>query len=175
MRDVELRRVTPADVDALQEIARQTFLETFAAVNTRENMTKYLDASFSKEKLISEINDTEAELYFAVFNKMVVGYLKVNVGQSQTELRQDNALEIERIYVLKEFLGRRVGQQLLEKAMEIAQRRNVEYVWLGVWEENHRARAFYEKNGFITFNKHIFKLGDDDQTDIMMKRKLKIM
>jgi len=170
MTDLEIIRVTPADVGELQKIAQQTFSETFGNVNTKENMTAYLESSFSHEKLMAELNDREAEIYFAMHDKKVIGYLKVNVGQSQTELRQDNALEIERIYVLKAFLGRHVGHRLLLKAMELAQGRKVDYVWLGVWEENHRARAFYEKNGFVTFNKHVFKLGDDEQIDIMMKR-----
>lgn len=170
MIGLKIERATPADIVALQNIARQTFSETFAAVNTKENMSIYLDASFSREKLTAELNDKESELYFALRDENVIGYLKVNVGQSQTELRQDNALEIERIYVLKEFLGMHIGQQLLHKALEIAKQRKVDYVWLGVWEKNHRARAFYEKNGFVEFNKHIFRLGDDEQTDIMMRR-----
>ena len=97
---------------------------------------------------------------------------KINFGQSQTELQDDTALEIERIYVLKEFHGKKVGQVLYEKAIEIAKQKNAHYVWLGVWEENPRAISFYKKNGFVEFDKHIFKLGDDEQTDIMMKLKL---
>ena len=96
----------------------------------------------------------------------------MNFGQSQTELQDDKALEIERIYVLKEFHGKNVGQILYNKAIEIAKQNKADYVWLGVWEENPRAIAFYKKNGFVEFDKHIFKLGDDEQTDIMMKLKL---
>jgi ribosomal protein S18 acetylase RimI-like enzyme len=103
----------------------------------------------------------------------VVGYLKLNFGQSQTELKDSKALEIERIYVLKEFQGKNIGQLLYEKAIQIANQNNAEYVWLGVWEENEKAIKFYTKNGFVAFDKHIFKLGDDEQTDIMMKLTLK--
>jgi hypothetical protein len=102
-----------------------------------------------------------------------IGYLKVNVGESQTEIKDKNTLEIERIYVLKEFHGKKVGQILYDKAIELAKDKNIENVWLGVWEENPRAIRFYEKNGFVAFDKHIFKLGNDEQTDIMMKLKLK--
>jgi ribosomal protein S18 acetylase RimI-like enzyme len=84
-------------------------------------------------------------------------------------LKDKTALEIERIYVLKDFHGKSVGQMLYKKALEIAQMKKVSYVWLGVWEENPRAISFYKKNGFVEFDKHIFKLGDDEQTDIMMK------
>jgi len=102
-----------------------------------------------------------------------VGYLKLNFGSSQTELKDDRALEIERIYVLKEFHGKSVGQELYEKAIYVARQKNADYVWLGVWEQNPRAINFYKKNGFIEFDKHIFKLGEDEQTDIMMKLQLK--
>ncbi|MNE89030.1 Protease synthase and sporulation negative regulatory protein PAI 1 [compost metagenome] len=79
---------------------------------------------------------------------------------------------MERIYVLQEFLGKKVGQLLIDKALEVAALQNVKFVWLGVWEENYRAIRFYEKNGFIIFDKHIFRLGNDEQTDLMMRREV---
>ncbi len=135
-------------------------------------MAKYLDEGFSFEKLTSELNNENSEFYFAELDNEIIGYLKVNFGQSQTELKDEKALEIERIYVLKEFHGKKVGQLLYEKAMQIARQMHVDYVWLGVWEENQRAISFYKKNGFVEFDKHIFKLGNDEQTDIMMKLQL---
>jgi ribosomal protein S18 acetylase RimI-like enzyme len=125
------------------------------------------------EKLTNELNNPNSSFYFAVVNDKIIGYLKINFGDSQTELKQENALEIERIYVLKEFHGKKIGQLLFEKAMELAIQKKADYVWLGVWEENPRAISFYKKNGFVEFDKHIFKLGDDEQTDIMMKLQLK--
>ena len=137
-------------------------------------MKKYLDEGFTVEKLSSEINNPDSEFYFAKENNNVIGYVKINKGQSQTELKNDKmSVEIERIYVLKEFHGQRIGQLLYEKAMELALQLKADYIWLGVWEENPRAIKFYQKNGFIEFNKHIFKLGDDEQVDIMMKLELK--
>ena len=169
---MEIRKVTLNDIEQLQQIGRQTFSETFSSSNTEENMTTYLEEGFSNENLIEELNNESSEFYFALSENELVGYLKINFGQSQTELQDDTALEIERIYVLKEFHGKKVGQVLYEKAIEIAKQKNAHYVWLGVWEENPRAISFYKKNGFVEFDKHIFKLGDDEQTDIMMKLKL---
>ena len=169
---MEIRKVTLNDIEQLQQIGRQTFSETFSSSNTEENMTTYLEEGFSNEKLIEELNNESSEFYFALSENELVCYLKINFGQSQTELQDDTALEIERIYVLKEFHGKKVGQVLYEKAIEIAKQKNAHYVWLGVWEENPRAISFYKKNGFVEFDKHIFKLGDDEQTDIMMKLKL---
>lgn len=172
MDNIEIKKITSNDIEELQTIARQTFSETFSAGNTEENMKKYLDEGFTVAKLTSELYDSNAEFYFATLDNNVIGYLKINFGQSQTELQDDKALEIERIYVLKEFHGKAVGQLLYDKAIQIARHKNADYIWLGVWEENPRAINFYKKNGFVAFDKHIFKLGNDKQTDIMMKLKL---
>jgi len=169
---MKIRKVNIQNVEKLSEIGKLTFAETFSSENSKEDMQKYLEEGFSTEKLKTELTDKNAEFYFAELDDKVIGYLKVNFGQSQTEIKDENALEIERIYVLKEFHGKKVGQMLFDKAIELAKKRNVEYVWLGVWEQNTRAIRFYEKNGFVAFDKHIFKLGNDEQTDIMMKLKL---
>lgn len=172
MNKIKITKATINDIHQLQNIGRQTFSETFSADNTAENMNKYMDEGFSIAKLTTELNDTNAEFYFATIDNKTIGYLKLNFGQSQTELQDNNALEIERIYVLKEFHGKNVGQLLYDKAIQIARRRLSDFMWLGVWEENLRAINFYKKNGFVEFDKHIFKLGNDEQTDIMMKLKL---
>ena len=172
MEKIDIVKITINDIDQLQKIGRQTFYETFSESNTEKNMKSYLENSFSADKIKTELSDENAEFYFAKIDEKIIGYLKLNFGQSQTELKDDKALEIERIYVLKEFHGKKVGQFLYDKAIEIAKHKKANYVWLGVWEENPRAINFYKKNGFAEFSKHIFKLGEDEQTDIMMKLKL---
>lgn len=167
-----LTKVTSNDITILQKISKQTFYETFSAFNSEENMKDYLDNELTIEKLTAEINNPNSEFYFAKLDDEIIGYLKINFGASQTELQDSQAVEIERIYVSKEFHGKNIGQILFDKAIEIANQKNAAYVWLGVWEENQRAISFYKKNGFIEFDKHIFKLGDDEQTDIMMKLEL---
>jgi ribosomal protein S18 acetylase RimI-like enzyme len=169
MDKIEIKKVIIVDIEKLQNIGRQTFYETFAEANTEEDMQKYLNENFNTPRLKAELSNHNSEFYFASISKKVVGYLKINFGQAQTELKVNNALEIERIYVLKEFHGKQVGQVLYNKAMQVAKRHNVDFLWLGVWEENPRAIRFYKKNGFAEFDKHIFKLGNDEQIDIMMK------
>lgn len=169
MENIQIQRIEITELGQLQAIGRQTFQETFSASNSEENMRNYLQEGFSVEKLTAELNDINSVFYFAKLNNIVIGYLKLNFGASQTELKDNKALEIERIYVSKEFHGKNIGQLLYNKAIEIAKNKKVDYVWLGVWEENLRALSFYKKNGFVEFDKHIFKLGDDEQTDIMMK------
>lgn len=172
MEQITIRKLTIHDIGQLQKISRQTFYETFSASNTEQDMNKYLEEGFALEKLTAELNDPNSAFYFAELDGNLIGYIKLNQGRAQTELKEDSALEIERIYVLKEFQGKRFGQLLYEKAIQIARENNADYVWLGVWEENTSAIKFYKKNGFVEFDKHLFKLGDDEQTDIMMKLKL---
>jgi ribosomal protein S18 acetylase RimI-like enzyme len=143
MTDIEIQKVTLNDIDRLQKIGRQTFYETFSAGNSEENMTKYLAEGFSIEKLTSELSDNNAEFFFATLDDNVIGYLKLNFGQSQTELQDDKGLEIERIYVLKDFHGKSVGQILYDKAIEVAKLKYSDFVWLGVWKENPRAINFW--------------------------------
>lgn len=172
MEKIELKKVTLSDIEQLQLIGKQTFIETFSDSNTEENMRKYIHEGFNINKLTSELTDTDSEFHFALLDNEVIGYLKLNFGQAQTELKDQKSLEIERIYVLKEYHGKKVGQILYEKALQIARQADFDYLWLGVWEENPRAISFYKKNNFVEFGKHIFKLGNDEQTDIMMKLKL---
>lgn len=172
MDKIEIKKISLADLGELQNIGRQTFYETFAHRNTEDDIQLYLDEKFSSARLETELIDPDSEFYFVTSDDRTIGYLKLNFGQSQTELKDDKALEIERIYVLTEFHGKQVGQILYNKAIEVARQKNSDYVWLGVWEENPRAINFYKKNGFEEFDKHIFILGSDEQTDIMMKLKL---
>lgn len=170
MKNIKIEKVTLKEIEELQKIGKETFADTFGSQNSPVFMNEYLKKSFSKEKVKGELLDENSETFFARFDNKIVGYLKVNFGQSQTELKDENSLEIERIYVIKEYLGKKIGKALYNKAITIAIQNNFQYVWLGVWEENTRAIRFYEKNGFIKFDKHIFDLGGDKQTDILMKK-----
>ena len=174
MESIDIRRVTLNDVDQLQSVGKQTFSETFSESNTEADMQQYLDEKLSIEKLTDELSNRDTAFYFAAINNNVIGYLKLNSGAAQTELKDGKSLEIERIYVLKDFHGKLIGQLLYEKAIEIAKQTNADYVWLGVWEKNQKAIRFYKRNGFVEFDKHIFKLGSDEQIDIMMKLHLNI-
>ncbi|MEO3404641.1 GNAT family N-acetyltransferase [Mucilaginibacter sp. CAU 1740] len=172
MENFSISKITVDQVAKLRQISTQTFTETFAAVNTEEDMAQYVAESLSVDKLTAEVSNELSQFYFAVIAGEIVGYLKLNLGTAQTELKENTGLEIERIYVLKEFHGKQVGQLLYNKAIDVANEINAEYVWLGVWEKNFRAMRFYEKNGFVAFDKHPFWLGTDEQIDIMMKKVL---
>jgi ribosomal protein S18 acetylase RimI-like enzyme len=169
---IEIVRVNLSDLDALQKISRETFYETFAAVNTEEDMRQYLEESLGTERLTQELSEPSSEFYFAKSDNKLIGYLKLNLKDAQTVNEDENALEIERIYLFKAFHGSSLGQQVFNFALQRARVINAPFIWLGVWEENPRAIAFYTKNGFVKFGQHAFILGQDEQTDILMKLKL---
>lgn len=173
MDSIRIRAAGLNDVHSLQAIGRATFAETFSAANTAENMAAYLRDGFSLDKLSAELQDPGSRFFLAELDGQVIGYLKVNLGTSQTEIKDQRSMEIERIYVLGNYHGGGVGQLLYDKALAIAKELGASYVWLGVWERNPRAIAFYRRNGFVEFDKHVFKLGNDEQTDIMMRLELK--
>ncbi len=145
MTTVEIKKATLGDINQLQKIGRQTFQETFSESNSEENIKNYLEEGFSNEKLTAELNDPNSEFYFASLDNEVIGYLKINFGASQTELKDSKALEIERIYVSKEFHGKSVGQLLYGKAIQIAKQKKSDYVWLGVWKEIQEPSVFTRK------------------------------
>lgn len=169
---MQIRKLNLSDIENLQTMSIQTFRETFEELNSEEDMQQYIVENLNAEKLKCEIANPDSEFFFAENESEILGYLKLNFKESQTEKLDEHYFEIERIYVLKEFLGQKIGQFLLNKAIEIGREKKLEYVWLGVWEDNHRAIRFYEKNGFSVFGKHDFILGDDVQTDLLMKVKL---
>ncbi len=173
MENLRIERATLSDTAKLQQIGIKTFVEAFSAVNTKENMDSYLQSSFATDKINEELANESSQFYFAILDNEIIGYLKLNLGQAQTEIKDNDALEIERIYVQQAYHGKKVAQMLYSKAISIAENINARYVWLGVWEHNQRAISFYKKNGFVQFHQHIFMLGTDVQTDLMMKKILK--
>ena len=156
------------DVTALQLVASETFEETFAEKNTVANMKFYIERAFTLPKLEEELRNPHSEFYFICVDEEVVGYLKINLLDAQSEPMGAEALEVERIYVRKEYQKDGLGKALMIKAVEIAQQLKFKKVWLGVWEKNEHAIAFYERFGFTKQGTHIFLMGDEQQTDYMM-------
>jgi len=174
IQQIQIVEVVLADLSLLQEISKRTFYDSFAALNTAENMKFHLDNHFTREKLTAEILNRDSTFFFAMHEGTPVGYLKINQGSAQTVLPNDQAVEIERIYIEGAFKGNGIGKTFISKAEELANTCQAKYLWLGVWENNEPAIRFYEKNGFKKFSKHIFKLGDDEQTDLLLKKTLKV-
>ena len=169
MSPIKIRKATFTDLEGIQEISIQTFIQTFAGVNTPENLANYIQESLNLNQLTAELSNPDSHFYLASLENEILGYLKVNFGLAQTEKHNPNAMEIQRIYVSEAFHGKKIGQLLLDEALKIAEQNGADSIWLGVWEENHRALHFYNKNGFEVFDKHVFTLGNDIQTDLLMQ------
>jgi ribosomal protein S18 acetylase RimI-like enzyme len=168
----EISKVSIHGVESLRTISTQTFTETFAHQNSESDIHKYVSEKLSVEQLSKELNSKGSSFYFLKLNTQIIGYLKLNTGEAQTELKNSTSIEIERIYIKKEFHSKGFGELLLKHAIDVAKQQQVHYIWLGVWEENFKAISFYKRNGFHQFDTHIFKLGEDEQLDILMKLEL---
>lgn len=163
------------DLATLQTIASQTFRETFAAHNTQSDMQAYIKKAFDEKKLRMELLNTHSRFYLVYLQGQLVGYLKLNEGPAQTEAQGDEALEIERIYIIQALQDHGLGKQLMDKAIQEARAQHKRYIWLGVWEKNKKAIAFYSGRGFQQVGTHSFLLGSDMQTDFIMRKDLKSM
>lgn len=167
-----LKRCTLEDLHQLQEISIETFSDTFKDQNSPENMNAYLDKAYNLEQLIKELSHRSSRFFFVFFNEEIAGYLKVNVKDAQSEEMGEEALEIERIYIKKPFQKHGIGKYLLNKAIEMAEEQGKKKIWLGVWEQNENAIAFYQKMGFVQTGAHSFYMGDEEQTDLIMVKAL---
>lgn len=168
-KNIAIIKITSADLPELVKISRKTYFETFHLVNSAENMDLYLNSAFNEKQLASELKEKNSAFYFALYKTEIAGYLKINFDNAQTDVYDHDAMELERIYVLKDFQGFKVGKELLEFTINIATDQKKKYLWLGVWEKNKKAIKFYTDFGFRVFGSHPFIMGNDKQTDLLMK------
>lgn len=157
------------DLQILAEISVNTFVSAFEKQNNPEDFKIYLNNAFSKEQLKKELFDDNASFYLVYNGKDLVGYFKLNEKEAQTEPFGNTSLEIERIYVLEDFQGQHIGKKMLFQILEIAKSKSFTFIWLGVWEKNVSAIRFYERYGFNKFDTHTFYIGNDKQTDWLMR------
>jgi ribosomal protein S18 acetylase RimI-like enzyme len=166
---ISILKAELSDLNLLRDIAIRTFLESFANQNSEEDMELYIEHNLSLTKLEKELTDELSIFYIANVKADLVAYLKLNVDTARNITKEADSLEIERIYVLNEYKGQGIGKQLLEKAAEMAEKANLNIIWLGVWEKNTEAISFYKKHGFKEIGQHVFMLGNDAQNDLLMQ------
>jgi ribosomal protein S18 acetylase RimI-like enzyme len=169
---ITIRICTAKDVASLVTLGRNTFVDTFAVHNTAEDMEIYLDKTFTKEKVEEELCESGAVFFIALHNDKPAGYARVRPSKTCEELNGQRTLEIERLYADHHYIGKGIGNQLMQTCLAYAAQHEFEIVWLGVWEYNERAITFYKKWGFEKFSQHTFILGNDPQTDFLMKKKI---
>ncbi|MFL6253999.1 MAG: GNAT family N-acetyltransferase [Pyrinomonadaceae bacterium] len=170
--DVTIRRADAVDAGLLTELGARTFSETFAADNNPEDVAAYLASSFNLAQQAAELADPAATFFIAEVGGVAAGYAKLHAGEPAEGVGGAKPVELVRLYVSREWLGRGVGEALMRACVDEAQRAGHETIWLGVWERNGRAQAFYRKWNFRAVGEHVFQLGSDPQTDILMERAL---
>lgn len=166
------RRIIPEEVSLLTSIARQTFADAFEALNTPEDFEMYVSRNLTENALSIELANPESEFWWACDADKPVAYFKINFPSAQTDVNDADSIELERIYTIAAWQGKGIGSLILKQVEAIAHHHSKRFVWLGVWEKNHRAIAFYERHGFKAFGSHLFQLGNDEQTDILLRKDL---
>jgi len=173
MNDIIIRPVRQEEYELLAGIGRQTFYETWRPVNTEEDMQAYIKGAFDTEKIRKDLADSAVNtFYFSFENDSLSGYAKLRNDRTYPELEGKKALELERVYVQKRFQGMLSGKSLMDQCIAFAKANNYYWLWLGVNIDNARAIAFYKKYGFTVFGTKMFKLGDAEDEDYLMKLKL---
>jgi diamine N-acetyltransferase len=167
---IHVRIATAEDAELIADLSHQTFRESFAEFNTEENMNKFMVEQFNKPMLKREVGAPRNIFLLAYDDDEPVGYARLRENNIPPELKEDEAFEIARIYAVKNSIGKGVGKALMSTALNIAAEKKFKTVWLGVWEHNTRAIDFYKRWGFEKFSIHPFILGEDVQTDWLMKK-----
>lgn len=171
--NITIRYATGDNAAMLIELGTSTFADTFAEVNTKEDMDLYLQKNFNMAQMAAELEDNKNTFLIAECDGIPAGYAKLRKGTTPPELVNTRAIELERLYAAKAYIGKHVGKQLMDQCVAISRKQGYDTLWLGVWEHNPRAIAFYRKCGFEKFSEHPFLLGTDVQTDHMMKKDLR--
>lgn len=172
--NLEIRRGTVDDAATLAPLAVRIFNETFAAnpLNKPEDMRVYIAEAFSVEQTERELTDANATFFIAEIDGVLIGYAKLLERTTEECVSDENPIELARLYILQDFHGRGIADQLMKRCFAVAESKNYQTMWLGVWEHNFRAQRFYEKLGFSKVGSHVFQLGSDPQIDWVMEKKL---
>lgn len=168
---ITLRLTTPEDITALQRIAIDTQVDTFGAYNTEANMKAYLDEAYNLDSLRRELDEVGSRNCLAFLDNNLAGFMRLRKSNEVDHLLGTNTIELQRLYVNTKLHGRGIGAAMMRDALQFASNIGVDWIWLGVWERNFRAQEFYARWGFERFSEHIFQMGDDPQTDWLLKRR----
>lgn len=171
--EISFRKCGVGDLEELVQISISTFSEAFEDQNDPNDFKAYLNQAFSKKQLLEELKNSDTSFYFVFENDGLVAYFKTNQNKAQSEFQQPNGMELERIYVKTSYQGKGIGLQMLCFAESLAKEERKAYLWLGVWEHNPKAIRFYEQNGYTKFGTHPYYIGNDRQTDWLLKKEFR--
>ena len=166
----EIRKAEFQNLDKLLNLATKIFKETFESLNNPEDFKRYMEEAFTKEKFAEEYQEKGSQFFEVMENKTIIGYARLRENHEVDGYLGKNHVELQRIYVDASWQGKGIANQLLKVCEEHAQQANKEWIWLGVWEHNPKAKHFYKKHGYEKFSEHKFMVGNDEQTDWLMKK-----
>lgn len=166
-KDLHIRRAVAGDAQLLSALSAVTFFDTFNGTCTDEDIEGFIKACFNSEQIFKELEDINDFYFIAFVNEEAAGYIRLKEDESEVdEIRKHKSIELKRIYVLKKYHSQKIGAKLMTFTLDFAAKENYELVWLGVWENNERAKSFYKKFGFMdTGYQHPFPIGNTPQTD----------
>jgi ribosomal protein S18 acetylase RimI-like enzyme len=167
-----IRRATIADVPLLSDIGRRSFDEAFTPTNDAQSMAEYMDQAFGPAVQAEELADPDNQFFIAEIEGEAAGYAMLRAGSVEPGITGENPIELVRLYALQAWVGRGIGVALMDHCLTIARASDHDIIWLGVWEFNPRAQAFYRKYGFAEVGTHVFHLGPEAQTDLLLQREL---
>ena len=165
--EINIKRATPQDADLVSHLSKITFKDTFRGTCTDKELQSFVENAFSPAATFNELKDKDDFYFIAWYNNVAAGYMRLKENYTEyAAIKKYKALEVKRIYVLKEYQSKKVGAALMAYALQLASEKNYEVIWLGVWEHNQKAKLFYKKWGFTdTGDSHNFPIGNTPQTD----------
>ncbi|NER17083.1 GNAT family N-acetyltransferase [Spongiivirga citrea] len=166
---LQFKKCDLGDLHKLRELSEETFIDAFEKHNNPEDFKAYVDTAFSLNAIKSQLINPSTAFYFVIKDEEIIGYFKVNEQDAQSDLHLENTLELERVYVVKQAQGNGYGTIILNEIIDKAKSQKMKAIWLGVWEHNTDAIRFYERYGFKKFGSHPYWLGNDKQTDFVMR------
>ena len=171
---IQIRQATIDDAKLLTDLSYTTFWDAFAhhPKNAPDDLAHYMRQAFNIEQIAVELAEANSIFLIAELSGKPAGYAKLIVGSIEDGITATRPIELSRLYSHQEYLGKGVGQNLMDAGFELAKKNDHDVMWLGVWEFNPRAQAFYLKNGFREVGRHTFQLGSDPQTDLLMQKEL---
>jgi ribosomal protein S18 acetylase RimI-like enzyme len=167
-----IRQLSEKDIPQLRALAIRIYKDTFSVSNTVENMEAFIKKDYSVESFEKEFREEGSSYFFALDNDVAAGYLRLRKNPEAEHYLGSNTIELHRLYVDVNFQGKQIGALLMQHALDVAISLKVDWIWLGVWEHNPKAQNFYLRWGFERFAEHVFQMGDEAQTDWLMKKKI---
>jgi ribosomal protein S18 acetylase RimI-like enzyme len=169
---ITIRKLAVSDIPALRELAIRIYRDTFSHQNSPENMEAFLRKDYSEQSFQREFAEDGSQYFFACDDEKPVAYLRLRRSKEAEPHLGPNTIELHRLYVDINYQGKKIGDLLMDFALKLAAAQKVDWIWLGVWEHNPRAQRFYERWGFTRFAEHVFQMGEDAQTDWLLKKRI---